>query len=34
VHDRGRDNRIAGRDNDTSVQMTVYACNADGSSKL
>ena len=33
VHDRGRDNRIAGRGNDTSVQMTVYACNADGSSK-
>ena len=33
VHDGSRDNRIAGRDNDTSVQMTVFACNADGSSK-
>jgi hypothetical protein len=33
VHDRSRDNRIAGRGNDTGVQMTVFACNADGSSK-
>jgi hypothetical protein len=33
LHDRIQDNRIAGRDNDTSVQMTVFACNADGSSK-
>ena len=31
VHDERRDNRIAGRDIDTSVQITVFACNADGS---
>ena len=31
VHAGSRDNRIAGRDIDTRVQMTVFACNADGS---
>ena len=33
VHDRSRDNRIAGRDNDTSVQLIFFACNADGRTK-
>ena len=32
VHDGSRDNRITGRGADTSVQITVFACNDDGSS--
>ena len=33
VDDGSRDNRIAGQGIDASVQITVFACNADGSSK-
>ena len=31
VHAKKGDNRVAGRDRDDSVQITVFACSADGS---
>ena len=31
VHDQKGDNRVAGQDIDDSVQITVFACGADGS---
>ena len=33
VHDKKCDNRVAGRDIDDSVQITVWACGADGSTQ-
>ena len=33
VHDKKGNNRVAGRDIDSSVQITVWACGADGSTQ-